>query len=257
VTRFGRYVALGDSTTEGLDDPYPAGGYRGWADRLAELLAAQDPGLRYANLGVRGRLVSQVRDEQLEPALAMRPDLATVVAGLNDLLRRRYDVDVAAGHLEAMIVALRAQGATVATFTLPDLSPAMPVARLVRGRVLAYNARVLEIAARTGAVAVDLAREPIASDPRLWSSDRLHANAAGHERIADAMAEALGLAAPARGWAVPLPPGTKRRTPALVLAELAWARRHLLPWFVRRARGRSSGDGHAPKAPELGPLRPL
>src|ERR1044071_5560938 len=107
---YGRYVAIGNSTTEGMDDPRPDGTYRGWADRLAERLAEINPDLLYANLAVRGRRISQVRAEQLAPALALEPDLATVVAGLNDLLRRRYDPDATAGHLEAMLVELRGAG---------------------------------------------------------------------------------------------------------------------------------------------------
>ncbi|MCW3005044.1 MAG: putative GDSL-like lipase [Conexibacter sp.] len=79
-----RYVAVGDSTSEGLDDPHPDGsGYRGWTDRLAERLAELNPHLLYANLAVRGKLARQVREEQLEPALALAPDLATVVAGIS------------------------------------------------------------------------------------------------------------------------------------------------------------------------------
>ncbi|HWK27230.1 MAG TPA: SGNH/GDSL hydrolase family protein, partial [Solirubrobacter sp.] len=62
-----RFVALGDSTTEGLMDPLPDGsGFRGWADRLAELLALREPDLRYANLAVRGKLAWQVRADQLD-----------------------------------------------------------------------------------------------------------------------------------------------------------------------------------------------
>src|SRR5262245_61561497 len=106
-----RYVALGDSQTEGLGDGDDSTGLRGWADRLAERLAAGNPGFQYANLAVRGRLAGQVHAEQLAPALALRPDLATVVAGVNDLLRRRFDADEVGGHLEAMFAALTAQGA--------------------------------------------------------------------------------------------------------------------------------------------------
>src|SRR4029079_12349103 len=95
---FRRYVALGDSTTEGMDDPRPDGTYRGWADRLAERLTQDNPNLLYANLAVRGRRTYQVREEQLGPALALEPDIATVVAGLNDLLHRRYDPDAQARH---------------------------------------------------------------------------------------------------------------------------------------------------------------
>ena len=250
---FSRYVALGDSTTEGMDDPRTDGTYRGWADRLAERLAVENPDLLYANLAVRGRRIHQVRDEQLAPALALRPDFATVVAGLNDLLRRHYDPDATAGHLEAMLRALRDQGATVLTFTLPDLSSVMPLARLVRARLFAYNEAIRVIGQRTSAIVVDIAAEPVALDPRLWSVDRLHASTLGHERIAAALAHAIGLE-PERSWVDPLPPVPPRRPHALVAAELMWAQRYFTPWVVRRLRGRSSGDGRECKRPELTPV---
>ncbi|MFC7641632.1 SGNH/GDSL hydrolase family protein [Streptosporangium lutulentum] len=88
---FTRYVALGDSQTEGLGDGDDIRGYRGWADRLAEHLAEADPDLLYANLAVRGRLAAQVHAEQLGPALRLRPDLVTVMAGMNDLVRPGFD----------------------------------------------------------------------------------------------------------------------------------------------------------------------
>jgi lysophospholipase L1-like esterase len=251
---FRRYVALGDSTTEGLDDPRPGGGYRGWADRLAECLAAIEPGLLYANLAVRGRRIPQVHAEQLGPALALEPDLVTVVAGLNDVLHRRYDAAATAGHLEAMLTELRAAGATAATFTLPDLSSVMPLARMVRARLDVYNEAILDIGARTGAIVLDLASAPITRDPRSWSVDRLHASALGHERIAAGMSDVLGLPDSDGTWAEALPPRARRGPHAVVAAELVWAQRHFAPWLVRRARGRSSGDGRFPKAPELSPV---
>jgi lysophospholipase L1-like esterase len=88
---YARYVALGDSQSEGLLDGDEIRGYRGWADRLAEQLAAASPGMLYANLAVRGRLAAQVRDTQLGAALELRPDLASVVAGMNDLIRPRFN----------------------------------------------------------------------------------------------------------------------------------------------------------------------
>jgi lysophospholipase L1-like esterase len=250
---FGRYVALGDSTTEGMDDPRPDGTYRGWADRLAERLAQVNPDLLYANLAVRGRRISQVRAEQLEPALALEPDLATVVAGLNDLLRRRYDPDAAAGDLEAMLTALQGAGATVLTFTLPDLASVVPLARVVSPRLAAYNDAIRKIGARTGAIIVDIDAEPVARDPRLWSADRLHASTLGHERIAAALCHAIGLDAD-RSWSEALPPAARRPPHALVTAELVWAQRYFTPWIVRRLRGRSSGDGRVAKRPELAPV---
>jgi lysophospholipase L1-like esterase len=250
---FSRYVALGDSTTEGMDDPRPDGTYRGWADRLAERLAEANPDLRYANLAVRGRRISQVREEQLGPALALRPDFATVVAGINDLLRRHFDAAATAGHLEAMLTDLRAGGATVLTFTLPDLASVMPLARVVRPRLSAYNEAIRDIGQRTGAIVVDIAAAPVSCDPRLWSVDRLHASALGHERITGALCHALGLDAE-RWWVEPLPAAARRPPHALIAAELMWAQRYFTPWVVRRLRGRSSGDGRVAKRPELGPV---
>src|SRR3954468_22071038 len=89
---FARYVAIGDSSTEGLDDPDGRGGYRGWANRLAaRIAAAQSTPLLYANLAIRGRATRAIRDEQLAPALAMKPDLVTLFTGTNDVVRRRFD----------------------------------------------------------------------------------------------------------------------------------------------------------------------
>jgi lysophospholipase L1-like esterase len=252
---FHRYVAIGDSTTEGLDDPYPDGrGYRGWADRLAGRLTELEPELAYANLAIRGRLAAQVHAEQLEPALALQPDLVTVVAGLNDALRRGFVLENTAGHLETMLERLRASGATVLTFTFPDPAPVMPVARLARARLQALNARLRAAADRTGAIVLDLERHPFASDPRLWSVDRLHANTLGHARIAAGLEHALGLPGADPAWDDPLPPLPRRAPHHVVAAELAWSGRYFVPWLIRRARGRSSGDGVTAKRPDLAPF---
>jgi lysophospholipase L1-like esterase len=247
---FGRYVALGDSTTEGMDDLRPDGTYRGWADRLAERLAQVNPDLLYANLAVRGRRIFQVHEEQLEPALALQPDIATVVGGVNDLLRRRYDPDATAGHLEAMITQLQAGGATVATITLPGMESVVPLARIIRARLDAYNDAIRDIGARTGAIVADIAAERVSYDPRLRSVDRLHASTLGHERIAGALCHELRLDTD-RWWVEPLPPAARRPPHALVAAEIVWAQRYFTPWIIRRLRGRSSGDGRVAKRPEL------
>ncbi len=253
---YSRYVAIGDSTTEGLEDPYPDGsGYRGWADRLAQRLAGENPELEYANLAVRGKLARQVREEQLEAALALQPDLSTVVAGLNDTLRRNCDVDAIAAHLDVMIGTLRGAGATVVTMAFPDPVPVNGLARHARPRVFAFNQRVREIAARHGALVVDFERDGAPPDRRHWHPDRLHANPDGHALIAEALAEVLGLPGAGRDWARPLPPaGAVPRRRALA-EDIRWARVHLAPWLMRRARGISSGDGRLPKRPQLETVR--
>ncbi|MEU5891174.1 SGNH/GDSL hydrolase family protein [Streptomyces sp. NPDC047461] len=247
-----RYVALGDSQTEGCGDGDDVRGLRGWADRLAEHLARDTPELLYANLAVRGRLAGQVRDEQLAPALAMEPGLATVVAGVNDLLRPRFDPDAVAGHLEAMFAALTAQGARVATVTFPDVARITPLARPIGPRIIALNDRIRQAAARHGVVVAEISDHPVVTDPRLWSPDRLHSSPLGHARIAAAVAYALGLPGSDDGWTRPLPvdprPASGLRA---VGGELRWAGSFLGPWLVRRVRGRSSGDGRRAKRPEL------
>ena len=251
---FRRYVALGDSTTEGLEDPDPTGGFRGWADRLAERLAGLDPGFLYANLAIRGRKMAQIRAERLKPAVAMAPDLASIIGGINDILRPKVDLDTVAGDIEAMVAAMRAGGATVLMLTYPDPAKIMPFARGTSPRVLAYNNALREIAARHEARVMDLGRYGVV-DPRLWHPDRLHANSEGHERIALTAADVLGLPDATDAWRTPLPPAPRESRSARVRREAVWAGRYFAPWVVRRVRGRSSGDGVLPKRPTLTPVR--
>lgn len=251
--RYERYVAIGDSTSEGLDDPDGRGGYRGWANRLAERIAAEQGGLLYANLAIRGRTTRQIREEQLAPALAMRPDLVTVSGGTNDVLRRNFDASAYAADMLAIQQAFVDSGATVLTFTLPDLRSVMPLARILGTRVLELNEAMRDCCARSGAILCDLARYPVAADARMWSDDRLHANPAGHARVADALAYFLGLHDDP-SWSDPLPDPPPTTALDVVKAEWAWTRRHLLPWIWRHMQGRSSGDGITAKRPQLAPL---
>jgi lysophospholipase L1-like esterase len=249
-----RYVALGDSQTEGVGDGDDSTGLRGWADRLAEQLTAIDPGVRYANLAVRGRLAGQVHAEQLQPALRLRPDLVTVVAGVNDLIRPRFDAAEVAGHLEAMFAALSTGGARVVTLTFPDVGTIVPLARPLRPRVHDLNARIRQAAARHGVTVAETAHHPVTTDPRLWSTDRLHATPLGHQRIAAAVAHALRLPGSDDTWTHALPPRGTEAGGHTAVTELRWAATFLGPWLARRLLGRSSGDGRTAKRPELLPL---
>jgi len=257
AAHYDRYVAIGDSSTEGIFDPDGAGGFRGWANRLAERIATTQGTLLYANLAVRGRRTRRIREEQLDRALAMRPDLATLFSGTNDVVARRFDVARVARDVEFMHRALIDGGATLLTFTLPDLTPVMPLGRLVAPRVKALNHALREVAGRTGAILVDFAAHPVASDPRLWNADRLHANAAGHQRMADALADALGLPGADASWCEPLPLAPRRSALGRLRAEGHWLRTYLIPWLWRHSRGRSSGDTVRPKRPELRPVEGL
>lgn len=251
---FGRYVAIGDSQTEGLGDGDDVVGHRGWADRLAARLAELNPDLRYANLAIRGKLAREVRAEQLEPALALRPDLATVVAGVNDLLRPRFDAAAAVAHLEAMFAALTEAGAVVATCTFPNIGRIAPFARPLVPRVQELNARIRRAAARHDVRVVETYTVEVTTDARIWSPDRLHASPTGHQRIADSMAHVLELPGSDDSWTHPLPPLPRQPRITTVRTELRWLGGFLGPWLGRRVRGVSSSTGRLPKRPDLTPF---
>lgn len=243
-----RYVALGDSSTEGLDDPKDDGSFRGWSERLATHIADEHGPLEYANLAVRGKDTGEVKAEQLAPALALKPDFATLFVGTNDVTAPKFDAAQFTADFEEMLTALRGVGAQTLSFTLPDLTPVMPLARFVRGRVLRLNDAIREICEGTGTTLVDFANEPVTSDSRLWSPDRIHANSEGHSRMASAMAHALGLGGHG-AWNTPLPNRGRRALLSAALGEAQWWTRYFAPWIGRSLTGRTSGDGIVPKYP--------
>lgn len=258
--RWTSYVAIGDSFTEGLWDPYPGeeDHQRGWADLLAQHLATRrvaagkEP-LRYANLAIRGRKLRSILTEQVPAALELRPDLVSVIGGGNDILRPNADVDRLARNLEHAVSRLRGAGIDVLMATGFDASQS-PLVGLTRPRVGVYNAHIWSIARRQGAYVLDLWGMPALQDWRVWSEDRIHLTPAGHARVAQAALVALGQAPDDAAWddpLAPLPPA-----PALDRARqnAQWVRTHVVPWAQRRLRGTSSGDGRLPKAPELLPV---
>ncbi len=248
------FVAIGDSFTEGYGDFYPDGSCQGWADRFARLLAAAAPGLAYANLAIRGKLLGQIIDEQVPRAIALEPDLISLAAGGNDLLRPGSDAGALAASFEQAVIQLKGSGSQVLLFS--GFDPAgLPVMRLIRDKCLSYNARIKDIAARHDCLHVDLWSMTVLADSRHWCADRLHLAAGGHQRVALHVAETAGLTV-SEDWRVPLPPDPAGRPGWLRArrADLHWAAAYAAPWIGRRLRGVSSGDGMSAKRPDLLPL---
>ncbi|MEU3232123.1 SGNH/GDSL hydrolase family protein [Nocardiopsis alba] len=247
------YVAIGDSLTEGMeDDSGPGGEYRGFADRLAEHLGTLTPDFRYANLGVRGRRMRHIFGEQLEQTLEWKPDLVTVLAGGNDVLRPGNDLDELAEQFEQGVRRLRDAGIRVVILAGHDTGW-IPVLRLYRGRIAVFSMHMRAVAERTGTEIVDLWALNALNDPRAWGDDRLHPNGAGHQIVAARVADLLGHPmGPRESWTDPwaTPP---RQLPRILRRRenRRWARQYLVPWLRRRAMGRSSGDGLLPRRPEL------
>ncbi len=247
-----RYVAIGDSFTEGIGDPEPGvpGGHRGWADRVAEVLARGSDDFAYANLAIRGRLIQQIIDEQVEPALALRPDLITISAGGNDVIRPGTDPDEISSRFEYAIQRLGRDRATIVLFTGVDVGFS-PVFRGIRGKVAIYNENLRSIAAAHDCIVADQWALHEIQDQRMWAPDRLHLNALGHHTVARMVLDALNV----ENDLEPMQPEPLelRRWRQARVEDLQWAREYLVPWVVRRIRHQSSGDLVAPKRPEAGP----
>ncbi|ALJ20690.1 SGNH/GDSL hydrolase family protein [Microbacterium sp. No. 7] len=248
-----RMVSIGDSFTEGVGDPEPTApnGLRGWADRVAEVLAAQADDFAYANLAVRGKLIAQITADQIEPALALSPDLITFSAGGNDVIRPGADPDEVAQQFEDAVIRLSSGGATLVVFTGIDTN-FTPVFRGIRGRVAIYNENIRAIADRYDCIVADQWALKEVQDPRFFDDDRLHYNALGHHEIARMVLRALNVPNDLR----PMQPGP---VPTLSWREarandIVWARQHLVPWVLRRLRHQSSGDNVTAKRPDALPV---
>lgn len=252
---FHRYVALGDSFTEGVgdrDDARP-NGLRGWADRVAEVLAVQ-PGAEdfgYANLAIRGRKLKQITVEQVEPALALKPDLISIHAGANDVLRPKVDLDDLAAHYDEAVGRLAGSGAHVVLFTIFDPGGS-GIYGALRGRMAIFNEWVREISDRHGTTLVDMWRMRDGDHAEVFDTDRMHLNSYGHQHIAFAVLEALGIEHDVEQ--LPRPTLPRLSTSERISANATWTKDFLAPWIHRRLTGRSSGDSVAVKRPELGPI---
>ncbi|MEU4926200.1 SGNH/GDSL hydrolase family protein [Streptomyces yokosukanensis] len=234
-------VAVGDSFTEGMSDLLPDGSYRGWADLLATRMAARTPDFRYANLAVRGKLIGQIVDEQVAAAAAMDADVITLVGGLNDTLRPKCDMGRVKGLLTEAVERLAPSCGQLVLMRSPGRQG--PVLERFRPRMEELFACVDELAARHGALVVDLYGAPSLGDPRMWDVDRLHLTAEGHRRVAEAVWQRLGYEPEDGDWRLPMPATAPPDWLTRRVADARFARQYLLPWIGRRLTGRSSGDG--------------
>jgi len=270
--RISAYVAIGDSFTEGMNDVAPDGRVLGWADRLAGTLAARDPGFRYANLAVRGKLLRQIVADQVPAAIDLLADapgqrLVSIAGGGNDLLRPSGDPDSLAEIFDAAVAQLRRAGLRVLLITGFD-PLAFPLIALLRGKVATYNMHLRAIADAHGCDLLDLWGMRSLTVPAAWSSDRLHLNSKSHQQIAVRAAEVLGSLPVAdlggNGqaplvWSPPVAAGNRGRGAWLAarIEDYQWAAESFIPWIGRRLRGTSSGDGRSAKHPELSPVPQL
>jgi len=248
--RWRRYVAVGDSLTEGLCDSsrMPVGEFRGWADRLAMLLAlaapATDP-VAYANVAVRSRKVVDAVGEQLPTATRLGADLVTVLIGANDLVAPRADVAGLSATLGEAVGRVRAAGADVLLVT--PFMPRRPASRLFDARFAAFADRLREVAEEHGVMLLDVRAVPELADPAMWAEDRVHLNSAGHRALAYEAARVLGVRDAIELGALEQSVHDDEEAADRDLRNSEWLIRHAAPWLMRRVRGRTAGDGRSPK----------
>lgn len=241
-----RFAALGDSTTVGLGDPVPGGQWRGWARLLSEALQASYD-VSFCNVAISGATAAIVRERQLEEAVAHRPDLVSLMVGVNDTLRSTWSPDRLRADLLHTAAALTAGGATLMTVRWHDhgavLGLPRRVVRPISDRIEVLNTIYDEAYANHGGLRLDLAIRPEVLDRTCWSIDRFHPSERGHRALARAWGERLletGLDFPLPGLDPEggCPPSWRRDMAWMVTEGAPWVGRRardLGPWAVRRA----------------------
>jgi lysophospholipase L1-like esterase len=205
-----RLAILGDSVTAGLMGPCPGYRERSFSDRLVDALAATRPEFEATNLATPFLRVAEIRDQQLDAALAFRPDLVLISAGGNDCFARWYDPDRLADEIESILAPLAETGALVVTVGLFDLARSGLVPAVHAEAMAALfdelDRMTVRLSRRIGGLHVDTHHHRLAADPGIYAADRVHANARGHAVAFAAIAEALSRPSPA-----PAPSSDRRR----------------------------------------------
>jgi len=238
-----RFVAIGDSFTEGVGDELPDGTVRGWADLTAQGWAdSRGEAIEYANLAIRGKLVWPIVEQQLERALALKPTHLSFNGGGNDMLRPRTSISHIADAFSQVLRRCDEEGVTMILLSGANPSAQLPASRMIQRRGDLMSLAVIErLEGRDDVLRALNWPDTELSDPSYWSQDRLHMNSRGHHRVAARVLDALGETVPDGWWSMP------ELTDAVRLAQREYMREHLGPWVRRRLTGTSSGDGRAPK----------
>ncbi|MBP1326452.1 lysophospholipase L1-like esterase [Leucobacter exalbidus] len=238
-----RYVAIGDSFTEGVGDEQPDRSVRGWADLVAQGIAdAVGEPIAYANLAIRGRLLAAIIAEQLEPALSLGPTLISFNGGGNDMLRPGTDMPWIIAESERALTRIAEAGAAPLLITGANPTVGIPNGDSVRAKGDQLTQAATGLATKLDVQYCNNWSDEVLARREYWSTDRLHLAPVGHHRVAANVLTALGYATPA-DWVLDAAP----RPAPTVRDQLKYTRQHVLPWIGRRLTGRSSGDGRSAK----------
>lgn len=183
---YNHYVAIGDSFTEGIGDEVEGVPLKSWVEHFAEL---HEPALKYTNLAKRGLISKEIREQQLEEALALQPDLVTLIAGANDILKGRWNLDEYKSEMKQIVDTLSKSGAAIILGNLPDFTTRLPLPQekkqALKEQLLQANEVILSLSSAYNLDHIDFWNHPMASDNTIWSKDLVHPNAKGYRKIAE------------------------------------------------------------------------
>ncbi|BCD29474.1 lipase/acylhydrolase [Bacillus cereus] len=187
-----RFVSIGDSFTEGIGDEVEGIALKSWVDHFAQLCVN---GIEYANFAKRGLVTKEIRSQQLEKALTFNPDLVSLIAGANDVLKGRWNHQEYKNEMEFMIDTLSKTDADIIIANLPDFTVRLPFSsekkQMLKEQLLEANEVILSLSSEYKLHYVDFWKHPLVNDNSLWSTDLIHPNSKGYVKVAELIHSSL------------------------------------------------------------------
>lgn len=187
-----RFVAIGDSFTEGIGDEIEGIALKSWVDHFVQLC---ENDIEYANFAKRGLVTEEIRSQQLEKALTFNPDLVSLIAGANDVLKGRWNHDAYKNDMEFMIDILSKKGADIMIANLPDFTVRLPFPsgkkQVLKEKLLEANEVILSLSREYKLHHVDFWNHHLVNDNTLWSTDFIHPNSKGYVKVAELIFSSL------------------------------------------------------------------
>ena len=251
------YVAIGDSLSEGLGDFTFSldRNLNGWTDRLAFILAkeAEVAGyeFQYANLALRGSKLTKIMEQQLRHALRLQPDLVTVMAGSNDLMSKPETIgDLRKTYRSGLQELLAAGSDVVVANTINPLH--LKVFRPLRYPAERFSEMIEDVASELDIPVLDVFGIDSFEQLMFWAEDMVHFSGHGHIKVANQAARLLDL-----NYRFPELDAQELTPISRGLVEtVTWVGRDVIPFFQRKFKGVTSGDGLDPKHTRLESFRP-
>ncbi|MDG0945942.1 MULTISPECIES: SGNH/GDSL hydrolase family protein [Bacillus] len=187
-----RFVAIGDSFTEGIGDEVEGIALKSWVDHFVQLCVND---IEYANFAKRGLVTKEIRSQQLEKALTFNPDLVSLIAGANDVLKGRWNHYAYKEDMKCMIDTLSKTGADIMIANLPDFTVRLPFStekkQVLKEQLLEVNEVILSLSREYKLHHIDFWNHHVVNDNTLWSKDFIHPNSKGYVKVAELIFSSL------------------------------------------------------------------